>query len=67
MGNEKAGLKVLDESKAIRRGRLLEFIAQQRQRGLTKGNMASMQAKTALSHTKVRMVRPTSSKGLRKS
>jgi hypothetical protein len=67
MGNDRTGRRVLDEDKAIRRGRLLDFIAQQKQRGLTKGNMASTQAKTALSHTKVRMVRSTSSKGLRKS
>ena len=67
MGNKRAGRRILDEDEAIRRGQLLEFIAQQKQRVLRKGNTATTQAKTALSHTKVRTVRPVSSKGLRKS
>jgi hypothetical protein len=67
MDNERAGRRVLHEDEAIRRGQLLEFITQQEQRGLSKGNMASTQAETARSHTKVRTMPPTSSSGLRKS
>jgi len=67
MGNGRARWRILDEDAAICRGQLLEFIAQQKKRGLSKGNAAIRQTKTALSDAKTRTVRPTSSKGLRKS
>jgi hypothetical protein len=65
MRKERAGPRLLREDEAIRRGRLLEFIVQQKQRGPSKGNIT--RAKTALSRTKVRTVRPTLSKSLHKS
>jgi len=61
MGNERTGRKVLHLGQAIRQGQLLEFIAQQKQRALGKGTIT--QAKAALSRSKARTVRPTSSKG----
>ena len=48
MGNERAHWRILDEDVAICRGQLLEFIAQQKKRGLSKGNAAIRQTKTAL-------------------
>jgi hypothetical protein len=67
MRNERVGRRVLHEGEAIRRGQLLEFIAQQKKRRPSKGNAAMTQAKTALSHSKIRTVRRSSSNGLRKS
>jgi len=67
MGNERARRRILDEGAAICRGQLLEFLAQQKKRDLSKGNPAIAQTKTALSDAITRTVRPTSSKGLRKS
>ena len=60
MSKERTGQRVLHEAEAIRRGQLLEFLAQQKQR--SPSNIT--QPRTALSHTKVRMarVRRTSSK-----
>ena len=67
MDNERVGRRILDEGEAIWRGQLLEFTAKQEKRGLRKDNAAITQAKTALSQTKIRALRPTSSKGQHKS
>ena len=50
MSKERTGQRVLHEAEAIRRGQLLEFIAQQKQR--SPSNIT--QPRTALSHTRVR-------------
>jgi hypothetical protein len=54
------GRRILDEGEALRRGQLLEFIAQRKQRCLRKGNAAITQAKIARSDAKIRTVRPKS-------
>ena len=66
MDNERVGRRALHQDEAIRRGQLLEFIAQQEQRGPTKRN-APIRTKSPRSHTKVRPKRSESSQGVRKS
>jgi hypothetical protein len=65
MDNERAGRSASHQDEAIRRGQLLEFIAEQKQRGLRKRN-APIRTKIARSQTKVRTARSESSKGVRK-